>query len=199
MATIKQNIPKYILCLDSETSGTDFTQNPQKQFQAISWGFVIFETTTFNIVDTLYLEVKFNDKKYKWSAEAEAVHGLTREHLSKHGISETEAIEEIFNFLMKYFDLERSIEVLGHNVWFDIKFLQGLLEPHGMSLNISQRYFDSSAIGTLLLGISRSDTLFDFLGLPTRSAHNALEDAVMTVMALQNLKAIVDYALSQSN
>lgn len=185
-----------MLCFDSETSGTDFSTDPQKTHQAISWGFVVFETATFNVVDTLYIEVKFNANKYKWSKEAEAIHGLTIAHLNKNGLTETEAAEEILNFLMQYFDLDRPIDVLGHNVWFDIKFLTGLLDQFGLMIKVSQRYFDTSAIGTLLLGISRSDDLFDFLGLPARTAHNSLEDALITVMAMQNLKMIVNHALS---
>jgi DNA polymerase III epsilon subunit-like protein len=97
---------------------------------------------------------------------------------------------------MQCFDLDRPIDVLGHNVWFDIKFLMGLLDQFGLMIKVSQRYFDTSAIGTLLLGISRSDDLFDFLGLPARTAHNSLEDALITVMAMQNLKMIVNHALS---
>lgn len=177
--------------------GTDFTQNPQLKYQAISWGFVIFKTETFEIVDTLYIEVKFNKNKYLWSKEAEGVHGLTQEHLAKNGITEEQAAEEILNFLMQYFDLDRTIDVLGHNVWFDIKFLHGLLDQFGLMPKINQRYFDTSAIGTLLLGISRSDDLFDFLGLPERQAHNSLEDAVITLMSMQNLKMLVNHALSQ--
>ena len=193
----KQNIPKYMLCFDSETSGTDFSTDPQLNYQAVSWGLVVFETETFNIVDTLYVEVKFNANKYKWSKEAEKVHGLTIDHLSKNGVSEETATEEILNFLMQYFDLDRPIDVVGHNVWFDVKFLRGLLEQFGLMIKISQRYFDTSAIGTLLLGISRSDDLFDFLNLPERTEHNSLEDALITVMAMRNLKLLLNHALSQ--
>lgn len=176
--------------------GTDFSQNPQLKHQAISWGFVVFNTSTFEVIDTLYVEVKFNKKKYIWSAEAEKVHGLTQAYLEKNGLTEEEAAEEILNFLMKYFDLDRAVDVLGHNVWFDVKFLHGLLDQFGLMIKVNQRYFDTSAIGTLLLGISRSDDLFDFLGLPERTEHNALEDALITVMAMQNLKLIVNHALS---
>ena len=192
----KQNLPKYMLCFDSETSGTDFSQNPHLNYQAISWGLVIFDTLTFDIIDTIYVEVKFNNKKYKWSTDAEKIHGLTQEYLQENGVTEEKAAEEILNFLLKYFDLDQAISVLGHNVWFDVKFLHGLLDQFGLMIKINQKYFDTSSVGTLMLGISRSDDLFSFLGLPERAAHNSLEDALMTVAAMQNLKILVNHSLN---
>lgn len=187
----------HAICIDWETSGSDWGKDSSINYQGISMGAVVYNTQTFEVIDTLYVEIKFDDSKYKWSAGAEAIHGLSREHLEQNGVSQTKAAELLARLIIKYFDPQKEVLFLGHNRDFDVAFTKQLLEPHGLMFKISHTHLDTSGIAYTLTGLHRSDDIFDYLKVvdKTRDKHNALDDALMTVDAARRLRLIFELGL----
>lgn len=182
------NIPTFGLAIDWETTG--FSAPPvdyAAKHQGISFGALIFDIKTLEAVDGCYHEIQFDDKKYEWSAGAERVHGLTREHLAKNGVPAEKAAEELGNLVLKYCGTE-DVMLLGHRVYFDRSFTTQLMDTIGIRLNYHPTVIDSSAFGLIFMEISKSEALFQALGLPARGAHNSLEDIQHTLAAIKKMK-----------
>ena len=112
-----------ILALDVETSGLNRTElDPSIGYQIVSIGMIMADTTTFTPSDQLYLEIQWNGEA-KWDNFAESIHGLSRDYLVKHGLTEEEAVEKIALFLDKHYGTDTAITCLGQNVSrFDVAF-----------------------------------------------------------------------------
>lgn len=184
-------VQKFGLAIDWETSGYS-VPSYAKEHQGISFGALIFEIATFEIVETLYLEIKFDDSKYKWDDGAEKVHGLSRAHLDAHGVTQAEAAERLATLVLKYIGTDKIV-ALGHRVFFDIAFTDQLMETVGFEFNWDPIKLDSAAIALTFLGVNKSDELFDMMGMPPRDKHDAMEDIIYT---LSSVKAIRDYFLT---
>lgn len=184
------SIQKRGLAIDWETSGYSIPDYA-KSHQGISFGAIIFDLTDFSIIETLYLEIKF-DPKYTWEQNAENIHGLSREHLEKHGVTQQEAAEQLATLVLKYIGTEKII-ALGHRVNFDIAFTNQLMSSVGFEFNWDPIKIDSAALALTFLGVTRSDELFDIMGMPPRGNHDALEDIVYT---LESVKGIRNYFMA---
>jgi hypothetical protein len=168
------------LALDCETSGINYDQSKpvNEKYQSVSWGFVVSDMKTMKPIDTLYVEVKWNGVSV-WSNKAEKVHGLSREHLEAHGLSEEDAAAKIAQFIATHFDIEETIITMGHNVGtFDLHFLRDLLYKFGWEFLFSHRCIDTFSLGVVLLDTYDSQTMFDFLQIKRGKVHNALDDAL---------------------
>lgn len=183
-------VQKFGLAIDWETSGYS-VPNYAASHQGISFGALIFDISDFSIVETLYLEVKF-DPKYTWDEGAEKIHGLSREHLEKHGVTQQQAAEQLATLVLKYIGTDKIV-ALGHRVFFDIAFTNQLMESVGFEFNWDPIKIDSAAIALTFLGVNRSDELFDMMGMPPRGKHDAMEDIIYT---LSSVKAIRDYFIA---
>lgn len=192
---------KYIMAFDFETSGLAMggknnnpVRNDNEEYQIVSAGLVIADSETLLPIDELYLEVKWNGVA-KWSKRAENIHGLSLEYLEENGMTEEEAVLEIGNFIFKYFG-DRQLQLLGHNIAsFDILFLRDLFNRHGISLKISHRCVDTNALGFVAFNSYTSDELFDLLGMDERGAHNALDDAKMSLEAARMIRLVFQKAI----
>jgi DNA polymerase III epsilon subunit-like protein len=189
------NIPKFGLAIDFETSGFSMPDFASKH-QGISFGAIIFDARSLDAVETIYHEVKFNDK-YEWSSGAEKVHGLTREHLRQHGVEPAEAAEALINMVVKYNGLE-EIMLMGHRVHFDRSFTDQLTDSVGIRLPIHSTTIDTASMATVLLETSRSEEVFTMLGMPPRGKHNALEDIQNTLHAVRRMKELFMSGVAQS-
>ena len=187
--------PKYILSLDWETSGSTFGSLEQttSQYQGVSFGAVVADTETLEIVDTIYEEIQLNPK-YGWSPEAEKIHGLSLAHLTANGVTQEQAAVSLGSLILKYFG-NTPVVFAGHNVEFDIAFTKQLMDQFGCMFEISHRKIDTAGIGFAMFNIMKSDELYEFLGLPERSAHNALEDAIYTIESLKTIRQLMNAAL----
>lgn len=179
-------IPKFGLAIDWETTGYSLPHYAAKH-QGISFGAIVYESATFEPVETIYREIKFNPK-YEWSDGAEKIHGLTRAYLEKNGVSQEEAAADLGNLIIKYFGTE-DVQILAHRAQFDKSFNVQLFESIGITIPWHPTMIDSCVLGSALLEISKSDDLFDILGLPPRGEHNALEDIMYTLDAVKKMKA----------
>lgn len=187
LATMKSSaVPKFGLAIDFETSGYSLP-NYAASHQGISFGAAIYEIATFSIVETLYREIVFDDTKYEWTMGAQNVHGITREHLEIHGISQAEAAYDLGNLVVKYLGTDK-IPLLGHRVYFDEAFTNQLMASIDVKFEYDPIRIDSAAIGLAFLGTGNSNQLFEACGMPPRLAHNSLEDITYTLKSIQAIK-----------
>lgn len=216
---------KFGVSLDWETSGSEWGGDSSKEHQGVSFGAVIFDTKTFDEVDSIYREIIFDPNNglkwqglpYKWDQSAERIHGLSREYLLQNGITQEEAATDLLGLIMEYCgsgilntpenkNNYENLLFLGHNSGFDVRFTNQLLvsalgaenfenvyEQH--ALKYANTLLDTSGIGYIMFGLHRSDDIFDFLGLPERKEHNALEDARITLKAAKTMRMLADIAL----
>lgn len=193
----KNEIPRayfnLLFAFDCETSAINFDNklNPAEGCQAVSWGIMILNANTLETLEELYIEVKWNGTA-KWSPEAEAIHGLSKEYLDENGVTEEEALVTIANLIEKYW-VTSPINTLGHNsVSFDLPFLFDLYDKHGLKLKYSYRNIDTNTLGFSLLRTYNSDDLFASLALPERELHNSLEDIQHTVESVRRIRTLWD-------
>lgn len=201
MTTIKKpkNHPKFGLGIDWETSGSDWSPHgSHHSYQGISFGAVVFDADTFEPIETLYRELQFDTDKYKWSKEAEAIHGLSREHLQTNGTPRDEACADLAELVLKYWGPTEKPIFLGHNAKFDIDFTNQLFTDFGLpELTLHHVILDTSSTGFITLGLYKSDMLFERLGFDKRGKHNALDDILMTLETCKILKNLMGYAISE--
>lgn len=187
---------KYGLCIDWETTGSDFGGDSTINYQGIAFGAIIFDTETFEPVETLYREIQFDDTKYKWTDGAEKIHGLSREHLAANGVSREDALTDLLTLIMKFIGTESKIMFLGHNVDFDICFTQQLARDFGIELKIHHVKLETSGAGFITIGKYKSNDVFEFFtGIVRDGAHNALDDAMITLETVRNMRALMQAAL----
>lgn len=194
MSTTQKKLPTHGFGIDWETSGSIFGGDSTEKYQGISFGAVIFRLDSFEPVETLYREIKFDASKYEWTAGAERVHGLSREHLAEHGVPAEEAAVDLMTFFTKYFAPDEMVFLLGHHCEFDFAFSEQLLKPLGIMYKAFTRV-DTAGAGLINFGIHKSSDLFSFLGLPDRDKHNALEDILLTLQSAKMMRVISNSAL----
>lgn len=182
---------KYGLCIDFETTGSLFGGDSTIDYQGISFGAVIFDTSTFEPVETLYRELQFDDSKYKWTSGAEKIHGLSREHLAAHGVPRDEALADLLDLILRHIGADSKIFFLGHNVDFDIDFTLQLASDFEVPLKVHHVKLETSGAAFIAIGKYKSDEVFEFFTGKTREgAHNALDDALMALEVVRNMRAI---------
>lgn len=191
----RQYKDRYGLCIDWETSGNDYHAKDvwelAQRYQGVSMGAVVFDLQTYDIVDSMYVEIQFDPTRYQWTPEVEKIHGLTRDYLAANGVSQEEATKQFFEMYLKYFSPDSTVILLGHNTNYDIAFTDQLLAQFGVMFKLKKTVLDTSVACQIGLDLYRSDDIFHFLGLPERQAHNALEDCVYTVEAARRFRDIV--------
>ena len=186
-----------ILAIDTETSGLFMgTDSPAKNdkgeyYQVLSWGLMVLDAQTLDTIEELYIEQKW-DGVAKWDTRAEAVHGLSKEHLEKNGVSREEAQVQIASLILKYWG-KTSVVTAGHNsIRFDLPFLEHEAQLAGIDLRFGNRHIDTNTLAFTLFGCFNSDDWFTQLGFKHRGAHNSLEDIRMTVKGLRVSRKLVD-------
>ena len=189
--------PKYILAMDCETSGLisgkdsinpAFDYRTGRRFQSLSWGMVVVDFDTFEPVETLEANIKFDASKFEWNTRAEAVHGLSQEFLAKNGIDEDEFAAQFAELVIKYWGISTPVICLGHNVYFDTFFLRDLLDRHEVPIRFSNRIIDTNTLAMTLDGITGSDAMFKRFGFEDRKTPSAIEDILMTLIAAKGYR-----------
>lgn len=186
---------KYGLCIDWETTGSEFGGDSTINYQGIAFGAIIFNTETFEEVESIYCELQFDDDKYKWTEGAQKIHGLSREHLAEHGMTREEGLTALLDLIMRYIGAESKIFFLGHNVDFDIDFTLQLARDFGIDLKIHHVKLETSGAAFIAIGKYRSNDVFEFFtGKIREGSHNALDDARMALETVRNMRAVFDAA-----
>lgn len=191
------------LVIDCETSGIAKGQpdpsknaNTGETYQAVSWGMLVVDAQSLEIIDKLYVEVKW-DGISVWDPKAEKVHGLSKNYLSQYGMSEEEAVVQIGNLILDHFG-DTPVCVAGHNVGtFDLPFLRSTLYRHEVFVRFGNRVIDTNSIGFAVFGSYNSDDLFELVGCDSRDeAHNALADACNSLKVIQSVRNIFDVCIA---
>lgn len=160
-------------------------------YQGISFGAIVANAETFEPIETLERSVKFDSNKYKWSAEAEAIHGLSIEWLEKNGVTKEEAAADLASLILKYWGPTGLVMFAGHNTGFDVHATDQLLGEFGIMPVAHHVLLDTSGLGFVLINEFKSNQVFELLGgIDKRGMHNALDDASATLAALRNAKQI---------
>jgi hypothetical protein len=212
MSTLKKPVKQldfeFGLCIDWETSGAIFGGDSSSKFQGLSFGAIVFNAKTFEPIEKLYLEIKFDDSKWAWSESAEKIHGMSVEYLAQHGVSQEEAAMALAELILKYWGTDSKVLFLGHNPEFDRRFTNQLLNQIGIEFSVEASgkfdsridvfhvVLDTSALGFITMGLYKSDLLFEKIGFEERGDHNALADAEMTLQTCQAIRALVEIGLN---
>lgn len=182
-------LPKFLLAIDTETSGrTKGAGDPSAGYQIVSYGAMIIDSVTFETVDEIYVEVQY-DPKFGWSDEAEAIHGLSKEHLAANGVTLEDAAFILLSLVSKWMGKE-PVVACGHRVHFDQRFVDAMLAEAGCEIWWDRVVLDTAGIGGAFINITGSNFLFAAVGLPPRTLHNSAEDIRYTVEVLKFLKDI---------
>lgn len=183
-------LPKFLCCFDTETSSVNKTGSDLSAgCQVVSLGALIVDSETFEAVDTLYVEIKW-DGVSEWSAGAENVHGLSRAYLEANGVTTEEAAYQFLSLIVKWMGPNPKVMPICHKPQFDIDFVNRMISSMGCELNWDSVRIDTAALGACLLGVTGSNVIFEAMGFDARGAHNALDDAVMTLAAAKQFRDI---------
>lgn len=187
-----------LLAIDAETSGLfKRKDNPcvdlitKQYYQAVSWGMAVVDTTTFDILDELYLEIKW-DGISLWDNQAQSIHGLSKEYLETNGVSRSEAVEAIGNLIINHWGPDIPVYLMGHNPSFDLAFLKNDLRSEGLEVKFTHRMIDVNSVGFTVYNTYTSDELYELMGFPVRTKHNSLEDVKYAVNTLKITRKIAD-------
>jgi len=196
-----------ILAIDSETTGVCIGQDDPlyrpstgERHQALSWGLLVVDADTLTVLDKEYIEVKWNEESKRQRREdpnfglfAEGVHGLTFDYLEENGIEEAEAVEEIGSIILSNWGDTSPLTMLGHNIQFDKRFLQEMMERHGINLRFSARQIDSFSVGFINWRAFNSDELFAIASDDgPRDSHSAIEDIELTLESMRLTRTLFE-------
>lgn len=106
--------------MDCETGGLKGTETILTVYMAMV-------NNNLEIIDELDLEIKPDDGNYIYSEEALMINGIDLKKHDQTAIPESVATQKIISFFEKHKELQSKFTVLGHNVTFDINFIQNKL------------------------------------------------------------------------
>lgn len=189
---------KYVLAIDSETTGIGKGDDPSKGQQAISWGIIVADAQTLLPVEKLYVEIKYNDESNdarltdpSFGVGASDIHGLTYAHLEEHGVDEEDAVVQILELIVKYWGPSQQLKCLGHNVVsFDIPFMKSMFRRYGIEMMFASRHCDSNSVGFAVLETYTSDQFFSAMGFTDRNSHNSLEDIYQSLESCRRIRVL---------
>lgn len=174
----------YVLAIDVETTGL----NPQEH-RIIQIGGVALriEGDHFRVVGVLDLIVN-PGFDVTVPVEIEQLTGLNRQALN-FGMPTDKAflcLQQFLNIPSRCFDGESRVELVGHNIQFDLRMIGAEAQRLGRVTNVPGRcYCTMNALGG---GRMRLDTLCRKLGVPDAAkSHNAFADAVTTAACYRAL------------
>jgi DNA polymerase III epsilon subunit-like protein len=167
------------------------------EYQIVSLGAVVTDSKNWAEGNTFYVEIHYNGTS-AWSSEAQAVHGMSKDHLSEHGVSEEEALTTFCEFLGNNFDTNKALTLGGHNVdTFDRHFIAQWFNKYDMAIKLSGHSIDSHSVGSVLYNTKDSNELFEMFNV-IRDKHNALEDARAALKAVRMIKKVFTKALDSN-
>ena len=122
---------KYVIVFDLETGGLP---NKDKrafyEIPAVEIALVVVDMEALSIVEEKSLMFERDYKEgLTYSAEAEAVHGITAEIQKEHGINLKEIYKELLALFKKYKNPRQLCTLCGHNaVGYDLPFVKNFFE-----------------------------------------------------------------------
>lgn len=186
---------QYFAAFDSETGGLDSTVEDMLTF------YMGIMTADFKIVDEVYLKLKPDGGRLPIAnAGALKVNKINlQEHMSDpETISYSEGKAKLVVMLQKYHKKQgrfNNIKPFGYNVPFDEGFTwQHLLSKsewlelmHYKRVDVMERVDFLKECGWFPQDLGSLVSVNDYLQLPSRNAHNAKEDTLMTIDVYKKL------------
>jgi DNA polymerase III epsilon subunit-like protein len=186
-----------LVAFDTETGGL----NPLEQDLLTAYFAVLDEN--LNVVAELDLKLKPNDgRRPVVTEEAMKVNGIDLEKhlLDPETLTYSEGKSKLALFLASNLTDKkaRTLQPAGHNVDFDVKFVQTHLLPQEIWGKLfTHRTIDTSHITSFLKlikwwpeSVGSLTSIVKYLGLPMRNAHNAKGDTLMFVDVLKAMISI---------
>lgn len=164
-----------VVTLDVETTGL----NPQKediiQFSAIKTD----ENMEYKDILDIYIQCGYHVPEH-----ITKINHISDETLREKGISQKEAVRQIMNFC------NGCNTVMGHNVTFDLKFLNALFQKNGIPEMEFLRVIDTLTIAKKKVeGSHKLEVLAEQAGFYGKF-HNSLEDVKATIEVYKWLQTI---------
>ena len=179
---------KYLI-IDTETGGLEPSKHSLLEFAAI------LADDKFNIDATFSTPIKSKDGNYVVSAKALEVNGMSLDHIDRYG-NTPDIIASQLDFLLRG---EEQLTVVGHNISFDLQFIEG---PIGevIKKHSKRRPIDTSAIASFLISLGHISpksgslqNLADYFDIKRDAQHRALSDAKTTLSLLQRFACQIKF------
>lgn len=177
---------KYLF-IDTETGGTIPTKHSLLQI-----GLIVWDCNNGIIAQQDYY---IKSKRYVVTKEAMSINKFDR-HIHNNKAEEPKiVIEKMIAFLKEYFDENIYMPIIGHNIQFDVSFLQDFFKRNNKSFYqyFSHRLIDTySVYKTLSLAgrienINSSSEAFRYFGIKIENRHTAIDDCKATVALFEKL------------
>ena len=182
-------MPDRLLFIDTETGGLH-----PGQHSLLSIGMLVWEE--MEIIDSQ--ELMINDGRLIVTEEALSINKIDIEKHKLSALSPAQAIAEILSFINKHFPPNKKITIAGHNVHFDVNFLNLFFSENNEDFNkfFSHRIIDTSSIlyylylaGHIDQRAISSDQAFDLFNIHVEGRHTALGDVIATSKLFTKLLA----------
>jgi DNA polymerase-3 subunit epsilon len=179
-------VKRKLLVIDTETSGLDPQKNSIMSLAAVVYHDGAIEDARRWLV---------LDAGGECDPAAMAVHGITRERMLDAGLSPWTVIHELQQMLAHH-DMRGKVTLAGHNLAFDVGFLQRLYRLADLDYDGQFRHgglcTKTAALlmeqaGRLNIVSSSLKEVALALSIKHEGAHDALEDALVTAQVLRRM------------
>jgi DNA polymerase III epsilon subunit-like protein len=180
-----------ILFIDTETGGIDPASHSLLSLALVVWKELEVRAT---------IEILVNDGVLNVTEKALEINGINLSEHKKKAVSPVLALQQLDQFLDIHFSRDEKIILGGHNINFDVNFLNAFLIRNGYNFQqrFSHRFIDTSSIlfylyltGKLKRKLTASQDAFDYFGITVPGRHTALGDAFATAQLFGKLVSIL--------
>jgi DNA polymerase III subunit epsilon len=180
-----------ILFIDTETGGVDPANHSLLSLALVVW-------KEGEVRESI--EILINDGVLNVTEKALEINGINLSEHKKKAVSPDLALQQFGQFLDIHFSRDEKIILGGHNINFDVNFLNGFLSRNGYSFQqrFSHRFVDTSSIlfylyltGKIKRKLTASQDAFDYFGITVPGRHTALGDAFATAQLFSKLVSIL--------
>jgi DNA polymerase III epsilon subunit-like protein len=189
-----------LLVIDCETTGLSPTNN-----QVLTVGLLLVEIRReeYDIIDSEHIKIKH--RVYHVSGIALKINKINLEKHHKEAIDIKEACKIINRFIEKYDLFETPL--LGHNIKFDIAFIQNLYQETEEEFNHCLEHIDTWTIwnslkqeGVIPFKLKGSlKVLAKYFQVSYKGAHNALIDCKITLEVYNSLLNVLENRTNPHN
>jgi DNA polymerase-3 subunit epsilon len=181
-----------ILFIDTETGGIQPGKN-----SLLSLALVVWEESKIKASE----EILINDGVLDVTEKALEINGIDLEEHKKKAVSPAVALQQFDDFIKANFPADEKIVLGGHNITFDVNFLNAFLAANNYNYHqrFSHRFIDTASIlfylyltGKLKRKVNSSQQAFEYFGITVEGRHTALGDALATAQLFSRLISILD-------
>jgi len=176
-----------ILFIDTETGGIDPASHSLLSLALVVWKELEVRAS---------IEILVNDGVLNVTEKALEINGINLSEHKKKAVSPALALQQFDQFLGIHFSRDEKIILGGHNINFDVNFLNTFLTRNGYNFQqrFSHRFVDTSSIlfylyltGKIKRKLTASQDAFDYFGITVAGRHTALGDAFATAQLFSKL------------